>query len=74
MSAAFALVCVIGCVGGILVTRVLYARNAARARGIRLADAARRTLVLRDEEGGYRWFVLGWTVLWFAIWVVGTTR
>jgi hypothetical protein len=71
VSAAFALVCVVGWVGGILVIRILYARKAARARGVSFAEAAVTTMWLRNEQGGFRWGVVGWLVLWFAIWIAG---
>jgi hypothetical protein len=71
---AFPLVCVIGCLGGLLLIRALYARKIARSRGVRFADVAWRTLLLRDEDGGWRRFVIGWIVVWLAVWVVGTTR
>lgn len=63
---ALGVVCGVSLVGGGAAMKWVYARRAARARGISAGNAMANGAWLRDDAGRFRWSVAVWYLFWLA--------
>jgi len=58
-------ICGYTAIGGAAVMKWVFARKAARARGVSTMYAMANFDWVRDERGHFRWIVPIWLVFWF---------